>query len=133
RRGVVMAWTVTRSADERPSLVRVAVCRRPHAAGTPAGADGGAATLRIVRGRGGVDEPPRLGEAHFRIYGKGHVWALEVALCGRCEQLYQAGGEAASCPMPPAMTSNPPAPATRTGRQTPAWTAGPGIVRSMGT
>lgn len=28
--------------------------------------------------------------ASFRVYGKGHIWAPEVGLCGRCERLYQA-------------------------------------------
>jgi hypothetical protein len=32
-------------------------------------------------------------KARFRVYGKGHTWAHEVAVCERCERLYRAGDD----------------------------------------
>ena len=32
-------------------------------------------------------------KSHFTEYGKGHVWASQVAFCDRCEQLYRAGDD----------------------------------------
>jgi hypothetical protein len=33
--------------------------------------------------------------SHFRVYGKGHVWASDIAMCDRCEQLCLAGDDEA--------------------------------------